>query len=145
MNLGIYLQSLAQHNQLKEIATAINNNLHSHRLKDASIFYDNVAHNPFNFKCGLFNSTDLWNFHGKLITTSLSTTIKSLNIVNNIDIYYYYGLEDKINPLALIYLLSNGIKIICNSENSSSDLFRKTGAYPCAICKDFSEIIESLG
>lgn len=143
MNLGIYLQSLADHAQLKNISEAINNNI-GKSLEDASIFYDTIGYNPFKIKCGIFNSTDLWGFHGKLITTSLSTTLTSLRVINNIDIYYYYGFEEKISPLSLLYLLKNKINIIAKTENASKDFYRKTKIEPLLITNSFEEIIERI-
>lgn len=144
MNLGIYISSLSNHDELIGISNTINNYI-GNKLTDASVFYDNIAPNPFNIKCGLFNSTDLWNFNGKLITTSLSTTIKSLNIVNNIDIYYYYGWEKKINPLSLFHILSRNIKIISKTKKDDDDLYRKTAVKSLIICNDFSDIVENIG
>lgn len=144
MNLGIYISSLSNHDELSRISNTINNYI-GNKLTDASVFYDNIAPNPFNIKCGLFNSTDLWNFNGKLITTSLSTTIKSLNIVNNIDIYYYYGWEKKINPLSLFHILSRNIKIISKTKKDDDDLYRKTAVKSLIICNDFSDIVENIG
>jgi hypothetical protein len=144
MNLGIYISSLSNHDELSGISNTINNYI-GNKLTDASVFYDNIAPNPFNIKCGLFNSTDLWNFNGKLITTSLSTTIKSLNIVNNIDIYYYYGWEKKISPLSLFHILSKNIKIISKTKKDDDDLYRKTAVKSLIICNDFSDIVENIG
>lgn len=145
MNIGIYLQTLAQQDALKEISDAINHNINTPKLKDASIFYDNISYNSFDTKCGLFNSTDLWNFKGKLITTTIATTAKALKIINGIEIYYYYGLEDMVNPLALIGVLSKNIDIISRTKNHSEDLFRKTGYRSSLLCHTFSDIIEKLG
>lgn len=144
MNLGIYLSSLSQKDQLEQIAEAINNGLQTKKLKDASIFFDNIAHNPYNIRCGMFNSTDLWNFAGTLITTSVSSTVKSLNIVNNIDVYYYYGLEERVGTLSLLSLVSKGIKIISKTKQDDDDLFRRTGKRSSFVCKNFSEIVEAI-
>lgn len=145
MNLGIYLSSLSQQDQLEQISEAINSGIATKKLSDASIFYDNVAYNPYNIKCGIFNSTDLWNFSGKLITTSLKSTIKSLSIVNKIDIYYYYGWEQKISPLALLSLIGKGIKIISKNKEHDDELFRKTGHRSLCVCTNFSEAVEKIG
>lgn len=142
MNLGIYISNI-NNEYIKELGETINSNIGS-KLTDASIFYDNVGFNPINIKCGMFNSTDLWNFNGKLLTLSLDTTIKAIKIVNDIDLYYYYGLEDKISPLSLIYLLGNNIEIIAQSEESASDLYRKTRRRPVFIAKDFEEFITKV-
>lgn len=140
-NLGIYLSSLSKHDQLKDIYEAFKYNIGS-KIKDASIFYDNVAHNPFNINCGLFNSTDLWSFKGTLITTCLSTTLSAIKIVNNIKIYYYYGLEKKISPLSLIYLLKNSdIDIVAKTDIDALDLYRKTRINPKFISSDLKDLI----
>jgi len=143
MNLGIYLSSLANHDQLKEISDTINENL-GIKLVDASIFYDDVSFNPFKIKCGMFNSTDLWNFKGKLVTFSLQATIKASKIVNDIDLYYYYGFEEKINPLSLIFLLSQNVKIVAKSEGYANDLYRKTKTKPTLVAENLKEFIEKV-
>ena len=144
MNLGIYLSSLSDHHQLKDISDTINANIGS-KLKDASIFYDNIAYNPFKINCGIFNSTDLWNFSGTLITTSLSTTMSALKIVNNIDIYYYYGFEDKISPLPLIYIINNSkVKFIANTKTNEIDLYRKTRTKSHSVCGSFNELVTGV-
>lgn len=145
MNLGIYLPSLEDHNLLKEADACINQAVKTGALSDASIFYDDIAYQPFNFSCGLFNSTELWNFNGVLITTSLMTCIKAKKIVNNIDIFYYYGLEENISPLSLIFLINNGIKFVARSESSAHDLFRKTGHNPVCISTNFTDLINNIG
>jgi hypothetical protein len=143
MNLGIYVPTLANHEQLMDISKSINENIGS-KLSDASIFYDNIAYNPFKISCGVFNSTDLWNFKGTLITTSLQTTIKSTKIVNDITIYYYYGFETATDPLSLIYLKNNQIKFIAKDSNSKNDFFRKTAEPVDFVASSFSEIVKEL-
>lgn len=145
MNLGIYIPSLSNHQELQSISNAMNNAISNKIVNDASLFYDSVSYNPFQFKCGLFNSTDLWNFNGKLITTALSTTLSALKIINNIDLYYYYGFEERISPLSLLYLLNNsGIKFISNNETTSNDLYRKTGHKSLLTSDSFEEIIQKI-
>lgn len=144
MNLGIYIQSLANYGILKEAHECISKGLNNKILSDASIFYDNISFQPFNFNCGLFNSTELWNFSGKLITTSLSPCIKAIKIVNNIDVFYYYGLDGKIAPLSLIFLHKEGIKFIARSENDAQDLYRKTGINPIGTTENFEQCIEII-
>lgn len=144
MNLGIYIQSLGKNDHLKEISECINKNIGTKNLTDASIFFDSIGFNPFEMKCGIFNSTDLWNFNGKLITTSLQTTLKALKIVNNIEVFYYYGLEDKISPLSLIYLQQNGVKIISRSEKDDNDLYRKTAHRSVSISSCFNDILNNM-
>jgi hypothetical protein len=141
MNLGIYINSIGNHNQLAHIAKEINKGLSNKQLSDASIFYDGVAHNPYGIHCGMFNSTDLWNFHGHLVVTSLDNAFMAKDIINNIDIYYYYNWEDKKNILLLIKLLKNNIKIICRNQEDADNLYRLTGQKCVGISEDFNNIV----
>lgn len=144
MNIGVYLPSLSNHEELRDVCDGINFGIDSGALSDASIFYDTVAYNPFLVKCGMFNSTDLWNFNGTLITTSLSSALMAMKIVNNIDIFYFYGWEKKVNPLHLIYLLNSGIKTLSKTSEDNNDLYRKTGKKSEIVCESFKDAINSL-
>jgi hypothetical protein len=143
MNLGIYIFNLADKDQLMHVSSFINKNLNSENIHDISIFYDNVDFNPHHISCGMFNSTDLWSFNGNLITTSLEALATSLKVVNNINIYYYYGWEKTKNALQLVMLTKN-VKIICNSENDAKEVYRLTGNKPIGISNNFNNIIDLL-
>lgn len=143
MNLGIYVPTLADHNMLGDISDAINNNI-GHKITDASLFYDNIAYNPFSIKCGMFNSTDLWNFNGTLITTGLSTLVSSLKIVNDIDLWYYYGWENKISTLSLIYITTQNVNVVARTEDDAKDFYRKTKNKPMLISNNFSHLVENI-
>lgn len=143
MILGVYLPTLADHNILADIGNAINNNV-GKKIKDASIFYDNIAYNPFKIGCGIFNSADIWNFNGTLITPSLSTLKSSLKIVNNIDLWYYYGWEDKVSTLSLIYITTQNIKVVAKTEEDAKDFYRKTKHNSNLISGSFSNLVEKL-
>lgn len=143
MNLGIYINNLSDTQQLKGISETVNECVNKKLFDDCSIFFDNIGFNPFKIQCGMFNSTDLWNFSGKLITTSFQSTISALKIVNNIDIYYYYGLENKVNTLSLMSLLSQGVIPLAKTETNKLDMYRKTGVKP-EVCSDFMSIVNKI-
>lgn len=142
-NLGIYISNMADVVQLKEIADCINHCVENKIFSDYSLFYDNIAYNPFKMKCGVFNATDIWNFSGKLITTSLSSTLTALKIVNGIEIHYFYGWENKVNALHLISLLQNKICIFSKNEESKNDIYRKTGI-DSTLCANFTTLIKEI-
>jgi len=147
MNLGIYIKSLTDEQQVNNIASCVNDGLQNKKLKDASIFYDNIGKVNTNINCGLFNSTDVWNFSGKLLTTSIETLTTAMKIVNNIDFYYYFGVEKEEN-LDIFKLLrvtqKHKIKVICNSEDDEKKLYRITGVNPLGISNNFIGIIDLL-
>ena len=95
MNIGIYIESLSDTNQLNYINDFIENNINNETVDDISLFYDDVSYNPFNTKCGMFNSTELWSFNGNLIVTSLNSFSTAKKVINNINLFYYYGWNEK--------------------------------------------------
>jgi len=143
MNLGIYVSNFNDLDLIKEFTQTISNKKDLN-ITDASIFYDDLGFTPPDINCGMFNSTDLWNFNGLLITTSLETTIRALNIVNNINLCYYYGYENKVHPLPLIGLLRDGIDVIAKSETDAQELYRKTKTKPKIIAKNFKDLIRGI-
>lgn len=144
MNLGIYLKSLVDIEQLKIINKFVEDSVTKNNIYDISIFYDEVAFNPGNTKCGMFNSTDLWSFNGNLIITSLDGLVTSSRVINNINLFYYYGWEQQKNVLGIIEALKNNVKIICRSENDSKEIYRITGKKPLGISENYENIIELL-
>jgi hypothetical protein len=142
MNLGIYINTLGDSAQLQHIDSFVSECIANNEIKDVSLFFDDINFNPFNIKCGLFNSTDLWSFNGVLIVTSLKSLNTSLNIINNIALFYYYGWED-VHPLDLAIATNRDIKLICNAENRT-ELHRLTNKHPVLISENFNGIIEHL-
>lgn len=143
MNLGIYISNLSDQEQLNSINEFVNKNINQKSIQDISIFYDNIDFNPGNTSCGMFNSTELWSFNGNLIVTSLDALIKSSKIVNNINIFYYYGWDRDRNVLGLVTSLKNE-KIICRSDVDAKEIYRLTGKTPIGISENFNNIIDLL-
>lgn len=143
MNLGIYIPSISDAN-LKDICETINFSLDNKKVSDASLFYDDISHNPFYLKCGTFNSTDLWNFSGNLIVTSISCLYSARNIVNNINIIYYYGLEDKKNLFLLLDAIKIPKQIVCKNEESANYIHRISGKRVDCVATNFKELLEKI-
>lgn len=144
MNLGIYLKLMADNNQLNSISKFVDDNIDHKEIYDISIFYDEVAFNPNNTKCGMFNSADLWSFNGNLIVTTFDALVTALRIVNNINIFYYHGWEQKINVLGLAQISQGNVKIIARSEQDSKELYRITGRNPIGISENYENMVDIL-
>lgn len=144
MNIGVYVNDFSNTEQMEGIAQELNNGLTNKKIMDASLFYDGICHNPVKFNFGLFNSTDLWNFNGYLVVTNLNGLVNALNIVNKINIFYYYGWENKLKVLDILFATSRRAKIICRNEEDASYIRRITGQYPLGISKNFDNIIDLL-
>ena len=147
MNLGIYVDSLQENEQVHYAIQALNKGIEDNHLVDASLFYDSVGHNAMPTKCGCFNSTDLWNFTGTLITTSLNSAKTALSIVNKFRVYFYHGWEQTNDIFGLINLVKNPtVETICRDGNSAKELYRLTGSTPLGLVDNFnlSEILQQV-
>ena len=89
-NFGVYLNSIGDteltNNICKEIDRAISEDV----IKDASIFYDQIGHLEAKLPCGIFHSSDLWNFQGNLLVLSISSALRIKNIANGINMILGY-------------------------------------------------------
>lgn len=144
MNIGIYISDFSNNDQMNGIANVFNKAIEDRAITDASLFYDGVCHNPVKLKFGLFNSTDLWNFAGSLIVTNLNSLVNSLNIVNKINIFYYYGWEEKPKTLDVLFATSRGSKIICRTDSDAQYIKRITGKEPIGISNNFENMVDLL-
>lgn len=145
MNIGVYVESITDEDIVGYAIESIEIGFNTNQIDDATIFYDSVGFTPFFFPCGLFNSTELWNFSGTLITFSLNSLKSALSIVNNIDIYYCYGWEEKTNVLSLLDTLSKhpNVKLISKNGEFAKNLFRITGKKSKSI--DTHSLLKILG
>lgn len=145
MNIGVYVESITDEDIVGYAIESIEIGFNTNQIDDATIFYDSVGFTPFFFPCGLFNSTELWNFSGTLITFSLNSLKSALSIVNNIEIYYCYGWEEKTNVLSLLDTLSKhpNVKLISKNGEFAKNLFRITGKKSKSI--DTNSLLKILG
>lgn len=143
MNLGIYIDSLSNEKLLSEINDLVSQNINKKDIYDISVFFNEIDFNPYRINCGIFNSTELWSFSGELVVTSLNSLATANKIVNNINLYYYFGLEEKPNVFQLIEL-SKIAKIVCRSEKDKKEFYRLTGKSPLGTSKNLEEVLQII-
>lgn len=143
MNLGIYVSSMADET-FTQAATEIRRGLDNRLITDASIFYDTVAPCKTEVPCGLFNSTDLWNFSGTLVTLSVEAAVMACKTVNKSNIIFGYGWGAK-NTFAILNLVyKHNVKTICKTEELVEDFYRLTGQRAAGHTSDLNGLIEIL-
>lgn len=143
MNLGIYLQDINNNVQF-DIAHKLSSYcVQNNTFNDVSIFYDNIGPAPQPLMCGSFNSTDIWNFNGRILVFSLESARMCLDIVNDFEIYYYMGLEE-FDILNLLDLLQHGLKIICCDKNSKKKLYRIGNQFPVGTSKNLKNVLRYI-
>lgn len=144
MNIGFYLHSLQDQHQLNCLHNYLNS-INTNSMTDINIFYNNIGQVPFKMNCGFFNSTDLWNFRGNLIVTSLECLITANKIVNNLNTYFYYGWDkNKYGVLEMLRAINDNTKLICKNDNDAKYLRRTLGRQDIKISHDFNNIIEFI-
>lgn len=144
MNLGIYLKNISKSDEFDIAYDILSYSINNKLIDDGCVFYDNIGQINRATNFGLFNSTDIWNFHGNLLVFSLDSARLALNIVNNFNIYYLYGLETKINLLNTIDLLNHGLKVICINKKDKKNFYRTTGTFPIGTSNRTKNIVNYL-
>ena len=144
MNIGIYLDNLDRINNIDGIDTFINSNILNNNISDASIFYDDIGFVIKKINCGRFNSTDLWNFSGVLITPCIKCLDKTRNIVNNINLIYYHGFEQNVSMFSILKAIKSCDKIICRTQKDADYIYRISGKTITNISENFNNLIEHI-
>lgn len=141
MNVGFYVDHMSNDDQLGNMFESIHKALLDKKISDAALFFDDASPCKHKPPCGVFNSCDLWSFHGKLLTCSFNSWKKAKNIINNIDMYYYYEIG-KIDTLSLISL--DNTKVVCNGVESNYNFIRITNTQPEGVSEDCQNIVEVI-
>ena len=140
MDLGVYTESLAISEETEKIINSLNEGIDEGSISSASMFVDTVGFNPLKLKCGCFDSSDLWNFSGTLVATTVQGLSRALGVVNGMSIVYYHGWSG--NPPSVLGLIgatkSDRIKIVSKDEDSDKEFFRLTGKKTSGIVNDFN-------
>jgi hypothetical protein len=138
MNIGFYLNGTRD---IDAISEEVSRGLKDKAITDASIFMDSSMQMPSKPPCAVYNSCDLWSFHGKLITTDFTLVEKARNIVNDIDMYYYFGFE---RPNVLAIVTAEDLKFIANGEKAAKEFKRITNREPDIVSESYNNIIGEL-
>jgi len=144
INFGIYMNSLGDPTLSKNIFTEISRGLKENLIEDASIFYDQIGHLEDTPPCGLFHSSDLWNFEGHLMVLSISSALRVLNIANHIQIILGYGWGEK-NTLATLKILEDkNVHTLCYSEDLANDFYRISGREAMGYSSNFKNSLNII-
>ena len=142
MNLGVYLP-LLQKDILSVILAEIKSGLDSGKLRDASIFYDDVGPIEPHNVCGMFNSVELWKFTGKLVTFSPDSMMKANAVSNKFKTIYCHGLV-QYDVLSLLASLKTP-HCIAITPDAEKDFKRVTGKAILGVCPSFQGLVKTVG
>lgn len=134
MNLGFYLPTNGGTPRNKIIYDFLNGAVEEKRVKDACVFFDSVNFNAYDVKFGMFDSADLWNFTGYLVTGSVDNTLKASAIANNFRIAYLFTATDKQERnLFQIINISREFPVMTMNETDTREFYRITGIKPTQV------------
>ena len=126
MNIAFYVDVLNDCEQNTQIVECLNTAIQNNEVSDASLFYNNVAPNRYKTKFGFFNSTELWNFTGLLISTTTNNTLFADKVVNRFKLAFLYRPEGLIGLLEV----ANKYDVLVLNQDDYDEVYRKTGKYP---------------
>ena len=122
--LGLYVETIGKDIDLYSQVAEVDG-------YDISLFYDEIGFNPIQCDFGFFNSSNIWNFTGTLITTSVETTKRAMNIVNKfVPKFLYTGKKE--NVFELMELCQN-VEVFVKNEEHKKEVQRITGKTPTVI------------
>jgi hypothetical protein len=143
MNLGFYIDSQGQSEVVNAIYNTLNNFVDNKTVDNASLFYNDIDHNPIQPKFGCFNSTDVWYFTGNLIVVGVKNAISIKKVINKFKPYFLYTRE-KNSVLQMIHV-SKYMDIVAANEEDASYIKRVTGVDAKIVPDgDISKITEIL-
>lgn len=127
MNIAFFVNKLSDSEQNKAIFQCLNRAVHDEIVSDASLFFTNVGPIGTPTIFGMFNSTDLWNYTGQVIATSIGCIHYAERIANKFKLGYLFSKEN--NTLGLIDIAKR-VPIFAANENDAAECFRLTGRNP---------------
>lgn len=125
MNLGFYIDSQQQSETTNKVYTALNNLVEQNKVDNASLFFNDIDHNPIIPKFGCFNSTDIWYFTGNLIITSIKNALSLDKVINKFKPFFLYDSER--NSALELISIGNQMTIITQSKEDADYIKRVTG------------------
>ena len=153
--IGIVINSLFSSQIAYYALRNINTNLTKDYLTNFIFFVKRMEVPCVEPECGVMRWEELWGFDGKVITTDIEGTRKTLKVPGPTDIWYYvYDLEwmrigrntHKYEELASIYQ-NRSIKIIARNEEYAKIIERVWNRKPEGIAEDFdlNKILPLIG
>lgn len=145
MNLGFFVQTNGGTPINTQIFNFLNSVVDDPKIRDASVFFNDVAFNPVNPKFAMFNSADIWNFKGNLICDSVDNLRKAVSAVNDIKLAYLFSGSEDIEKHIFDFIgIAKSTKVAVTNEVDQNTFFRLTGSKPVLIKEWSIEKVEEL-
>lgn len=133
MNIGFYVDTLEGKGATNVAYATLNRWVEGELCSNASLFYTDIGYNPVVPKFALFNSTDVWNFTGNIILTSIASVASVDKAINKFKSLFFYDSQSQVdgfsNVMALIDIF-NRVPFVVQRSEDFDYIKRITGKSP---------------
>lgn len=125
MNIAFYIQELNDSEENQKIYDCLNFGIEKNEVTDASVFANNINYTASHLQFGVFNSTELWNYTGLLVTNTLNNAVFASRVVNKFKHVFMASTKEK-NLMSLIAVVNFVPSFVCD-EKEQKEIKRITG------------------
>ena len=129
MDVAFFIDQINEDPKTMEIFNGLNEEIENGKIQNGSVFYKEVGPNPIHPKFSLFNSTDIWNYTGTLVATTMDTFVDAFKAINKYKLVYLFSKDNKHDVFGLISV-SKQFEILTGTEEDQKEAYRLTGKKP---------------
>lgn len=146
-SIGVIMESLSSSQLAFYVLHGLNNISYNSNHFDCTIFLENLDRPCIPNLCSIMELTQIWNFHGFLISTTIDNTVYSLKAATNAKkIFYIWDLEwlrhKKDYKYNLSILRNPNLSLVTRSDDYANITENYCGIKPRVIERfNFGELI----
>jgi hypothetical protein len=144
-NIGFYIPMVSEEKINVDIFNSLNTAVENGDVRDATVFFNDLAFNPVTPKFGMMNASEIWSFTGNLFSLSLDGSLLAMRIVNKFELFHLYRMDTE-NDFFKLLMVAEKIKVVTMSDADTKEFKRITGKDPVVQLKDLSikNILEEI-
>ena len=144
-NIGFYMPIVSEEKINVDIFNSLNTAVENGDVRDATVFFNDLAFNPVTPKFGMMNASEIWSFTGNLFSMSLDAALLAVGIVNKFELFHLYRMDTE-NDFFKLLMVAEKIKVVTMSDADTKEFKRITGKDPVVQLKDLSikNILEEI-
>ncbi len=141
MKLSFYIHRTDASPENVHIYKSLNKLVDSGKSIDTNLFFNDVGYNPIPPKFGMFNGSNIWNYDGILVCTTVQNVATALRAVNKFKTVFLYDKEQSKDIWHVLDIASK-VPVVVMDEDNRQEYYRLTGILPRVIenFEDFGSI-----
>lgn len=144
-NIGFYMPMVSEEKINVDIFNSLNTAVENGDVRDATVFFNDLAFNPVTPKFGMMNASEIWSFTGNLFSLSLDCSLLAMRIVNKFELFHLYRMDTE-NDFFKLLMVAEKTKVVTMSDADTKEFKRITGKDPVVQLKDLNikNILEDI-